>query len=212
MLAPHCEAEASEPVISRLGIRSPRTLARSFSARLTAFNARWCLAHAAATAARLRALRQIDIGPPAARRPRRHRNRTVAGGPFPRGACFIRTKAMSNRGACCRNCTPASPRPVRNSSNSIANPVPTTSTAVVIDCPRTCGARCPAGTARRQGEIILDRDAMRSNLVAPGAPDRIHHCCRSTTSFHAAATASCWGATSIESEDDGISVRSALSC
>ena len=104
MLAPWCEAETSEPVISRLGIRSLDLWREHFPD--TPFNGSLVVAHARDRSdferfARLTSgHRRLD-----ARALAISSRRWTA---VSARACSIPTKAMSSRGACCRNCMRAS--------------------------------------------------------------------------------------------------------
>jgi len=79
MLAPYCEAEGSEPVIVRLGIRSLGLWREHFPD--TPFNGSLVVAHARDRADFERFAR-LTTGQPPARRPRRERDRTLARGPL----------------------------------------------------------------------------------------------------------------------------------
>ena len=104
MLAPWCEAETSEPVIVRLGIRSLNLWREHFPD--TPFNGSLVVAHARDRSdferfARLTSAIGGSMRPVLATSS--HRWKAA----FAR-ACSIPTKAMSSRGACCRNCMRAS--------------------------------------------------------------------------------------------------------
>ena len=102
MLAPWCEAEASEPVIVRLGIRSLDLWREHFPQ--TPFNGSLVVAHARDRAdferfAKLTSgHRRLDARGITANSNPRWRAVSARG-------CSIPMKAMSSRGACCRNCT-----------------------------------------------------------------------------------------------------------
>ncbi len=125
MLAPYCEAEVSEPVIVRLGLRSLDLWREHFPQ--TPFNGSLVVAHPRDRA---------DF-----ERFAKHDHRATAGStppPWPRSnprwkaasatACSIPTKAMSSRAGCCRNCMRAWSRPAAP-SRSTATSIPTTATA-----------------------------------------------------------------------------------
>ena len=148
MLAPWCEAETSEPVIGRLGIRS-LDLWREHLPR----NAVQRLAGGGACRATAPISNALPSSPPAigGSTPGLERTRTVAGRPFPRRRCSMPMKAMSSRAACCRNCMRASSPPAAPSS-STATPSRTIIDGIVIDC-RGLAARdeqpnCAASRAR----------------------------------------------------------------
>ena len=125
MLAPYCEAEVAEPIISRFGLRSLDI----WGARLpdTPFNGSLVVAHprerndferfARMTAGH----RRLDAGGLAELEPSLE-------GRF-RDALFFPTRAMSSRAACCRNCTSASSPPAAPSSSAAMSPPPIDSTA-----------------------------------------------------------------------------------
>ena len=175
MLAPYCEAEVSEPVISRLGLRSLDLWREHFPE--TPFNGSLVVAHPRDRAdferfARLTSgHRRLDAEAIA-------RTRTVAGGPFSRRRCFIPTKAMSSRAACCRNCMRASPPPAAPSSSTATSNADDLD-GIVIDCRGLAARDTAAGPARRQGRDDHRRDR-RDRTVAPGAADpsalaALHH-------------------------------------
>ena len=125
MLAPWCEAETSEPVIGRLGVRSLDLWREHFPE--TPFNGSLVVAHAR-DRADFERFAQLTTGHVRLDARGVERTRTVAGGPFPRRRCSMPMKAMSSRAACCPNCMPASKPPAAPSS-STAMPMPKTSTA-----------------------------------------------------------------------------------
>ncbi len=86
MLAPWCEAETSEPVISRLGLRSLDLWREHFPE--TPFNGSLVVAHARDRADFERFAR-LTTGHRQARRAGVERTRTIAGWPFPRRRCSI---------------------------------------------------------------------------------------------------------------------------
>ena len=147
MLAPWCEAEVSEPMIGRLGLRSLDLWREQLPD--TPFNGSLVVAHAR-DRADFERFAKMTTG---------HRRLDARGlgelepsleGRF-RDALFFPARAMSSRAACCRNCTSASSPPAAPSSSTA------TSTAddldgIVIDC-RGLAARdaqpsCAASRAR----------------------------------------------------------------
>ena len=89
MLAPWCEAEASEPVIGRLGIRSLDLWREHFPEHPVQ---RLAGGGACARPRRFRTLCQTHVRPCQARRAGLARTRTVAGGAFPRRAVLRRRR------------------------------------------------------------------------------------------------------------------------
>ena len=125
MLAPYCESEVAEPIISRLGLRALDLWRRELPD--TPFNGSLVVAHSRdrndfERFARLTSgHRRLDAQALAELEPSLR-------GPFSRRAVLSPTKAMSSRAACCRNCMRASSPPAAPST-STASPRPTTSTA-----------------------------------------------------------------------------------
>src|SRR5947209_3965832 len=104
MLAPYCEAEVAEPIISRLGLRSLDIWRRELPD--TPFNGSLVVAHPRERndferfARMTEGHRRLD-----ARRWRSSSRRWKAASAT---RCSSRLRAMSSRAACCRNCTSAS--------------------------------------------------------------------------------------------------------
>ena len=115
MLAPWCEAEASEPVIARLGLRS-LDLWREHFPQAT-FNGSLVVAHAR-DRADFERFAKLTTGHRRLDAQRLERARTVAGRPLSRRAVLSPTKAMSSRAACCRSCMRGSRRPAAPSSST----------------------------------------------------------------------------------------------
>ncbi len=112
---------------------------------------------------------------------------------------------MSNRGGCCRNCTRGSRLPAAR-SNSTANNTPAICDGIVIDC-RGLGARDTFPDLRGvKGEMII----VESDEIELSRPVRLIHPRWPLYIIPRANHQFMIGATSIEREDDGVSVRSAL--
>ena len=166
MLAPWCEAETSEPVIGRLGIRSLDLWREHFPN--TPFNGSLVVAHAR-DRADFERFAKLTSGHVRLDAQGVERARTVAGRPFPRRPVLCRRGPCRAATACCPNCMPASKPPAAPSS-STAMPTPEDLDGIVIDCRGLVRARRAAGAARRQGRDDHRRDS-RGRTVAPGAAD-----------------------------------------
>ena len=125
MLAPYCESEVAEPIISRLGLRALDLWRRELPD--TPFNGSLVVAHARERddferfAKLTSGHRRLDA-------PRRSPNSSPRCRAVSATACSSPPKAMSSRAACCRSCTSASSPPAAPSS-STATPRPPISTA-----------------------------------------------------------------------------------
>ena len=119
--------------------------------------------------------------------------------------CSTPTKAMSSRGACCRNCTPASRRPAAR-SNSSSDADADDLDGLVIDC-RGLAARDAQPELRGvKGEMII----VETSEVELSRPVRLIHPRWPLYVIPRGDNRFMLGATSIEAEDTGVSVRSAL--
>ena len=202
MLAPWCEAEASEPVISRLGIRSLDLWREHFPE--TPFNGSLVVAHAR-DRADFERFAKLTSGHQRLDARGLARTRTLAGRPFPRRAVLSPAKAMSSRAACCRNCMRASSPPAAP-SNSTATSTPDDLDGIVIDC-RGLAARDAQPELRGvKGEMIMIETAE----VELSRPVRLIHPRWPLYVIPRGDNRFMLGATSIEAEDTGVSVRSAL--
>ncbi len=213
MLAPWCEgARAPEPVITRLGIRSARSLARANFLACTSFNGSLVVSHprdcAPIFASVLRSRRRA-IGastPSAVTEPR-----ALARGPFSRCAVLSRRGPCRAARGCCRELHAA----YRGAAGGTVHfdserQRPDGLDGIVIDCRKwPCFARDARSSNLRgvKGEMIMvETDEIA--LVAPGAAGSIR--AGRFTSSRGANNQFMIGATTIEREDYGVSVRSAL--
>src|SRR3954465_13146954 len=137
MLAPYCEAEVSEPIISRLGLRSLDIWRRELPD--TPFNGSLVVAHPRERndferfARMTEGHRRLHAPGPAQLRPPpagRLRAPPVLPGSSRRSKaasatrCSFRPRVMSSRAACCRNCTSASAPPAAPSNSKATSPRP----------------------------------------------------------------------------------------
>ena len=114
-------------------------------------------------------------------------------------------KAMSSRDACCPNCMPASKPPAAPSS-STATPSAEDLDGIVIDC-RGLSARDEQPELRGvKGEMII----VETSEVELSRPVRLIHPRWPLYVIPRGDNKFMLGATSIEAEDTGVSVRSAL--
>ena len=167
MLAPWCEAEASEPVIVRLGLRSLDLWREHFPQ--TPFNGSLVVAHPRDRAdferfARLTSgHRRLDARAVDRDRTRRWRAASATD-------CSIPTKAMSSRGACCRNCMrgfAAAGGSIRFNSDADPDDLD----GIVIDC-RGLAARDTQPDLRGvKGEMII----IETDEVELSRPVRLIH-------------------------------------
>ena len=112
---------------------------------------------------------------------------------------------MSSRGGCCRNCMHASPPPAARSS-STAKPIPRRCDGIVVDC-RGLAARDTQPDLRGvKGEMIV----IETDEVELSRPVRLIHPRFPLYVIPRGDGRFMLGATSIEAEHDGVSVRSAL--
>ena len=112
---------------------------------------------------------------------------------------------MSSRAACCRNCMRASSPPAAPST-STATPAPDDLDGIVIDC-RGLAARDTQPDLRGvKGELIL----IETDEVELSRPVRLIHPRWPLYVIPREDNRFMLGATSIEAEDTGVSVRSAL--
>ena len=202
MLAPWCEARSPSRVISRLGLRSLDLWREQLPD--TPFNGSLVVAHPRDRTdferfARLTSgHRRLDADALAELEPSLE-------GRFRDGAVLSPTKAMSSRAACCRNCMRASSPPAAPSS-STANASPDDIDGIVIDCRGLAARDTPARAARRQGRD----DHVETDEVELSRPVRLIHPRWPLYVIPRGDNRFMLGATSIEAEDTGVSVRSAL--
>ena len=202
MLAPYCEAEVAEPIISRLGLRSLDIWRRELPD--TPFNGSLVVAHP----------RERNDFERFARMTEGHRRLDAAASPSSSRRwravsamrCSSRPRAMSSRAACCRNCTSASRPPAAPSSSAATSTANDLDGLVVIDC-RGLSARDEQPELRGvKGEMIL----IETGEVQLARPVRLIHPRWPLYVIPREDNLFMLGATSIEAEDTGVSVRSAL--
>ena len=122
MLAPWCESEIAEPIISRLGLRALDLWRQELPD--TPFNGSLVVAHQPRPQ-RFRTLCAAHLRPSAARRARRSPNSNPRWRAVSATRCSSPAKAMSSRAACCRNCTSASSPPAAPSASTASRRRPT---------------------------------------------------------------------------------------
>jgi glycine oxidase len=201
MLAPFCESEAAEPLISRLGLRSLNLWREALPE--TPFNGSLVIAHARDRAdfdrfARLATgHKRVDAGGIAELEP-------DLDGRFHHGLYFAQEGHVDPR-----QVLPALHDRLRAAGVTIefkSKTSPDDLDGIVLDC-RGIGARdaCPELRGVK-GEVVI----VETGEIALSRPVRLIHPRWSLYIVPRAGNRFLIGATSIESEDDGVSVRSAL--
>ena len=202
MLAPYCEGETAEYLITRLGLRSLDLWREALPQ--TPFNGSLVVAHPRDRAdferfARLAGgHKRIGAGESPSSSPSRR--------PLPRGACILRRRAMSIRAGSLPALARNAARIRRSNRIQVAGRADDLD-GMVIDC-RGIAARddtCP-DLRGVKGEIIIVETAE----IALSRPVRLVHPRWPLYIVPRAGNRFLIGATSIEADDDGVSVRSAL--
>ena len=203
MLAPYCEAEVSEPVIVRLGPALAGSVARAFS-RYRRSTARWWW-RIRATAPISTALRKHDLGPSAARCRGDGANSNRRSKAASATALFYPDEGHVEP----RRVLPQLHARIRDAGGTIrfdSDANPEDCDGIVIDC-RGLAARDTMPELRGvKGEMII----VETDEIEFSRPVRLIHPRWPLYIIPRADHQFMIGATTIEAEDRGVSVRSAL--
>ena len=201
MLAPYCESEVAEPIISRLGLRALDLWRRELPD--TPFNGSLVVAHSRDRNDFERFAR-LTIRPSAARCAGAGRTRTLAGGPFSRCAVFADEGHVEPR-----RVLPKLHARIIAAGGTIhfnSEPVADELDGIVIDCRGLAARDIQPDLRGVKGELIL----IESDEVQLARPVRLIHPRWPLYVIPREDNLFMLGATSIEAEDTGVSVRSAL--